>query len=227
MYEPSRAGAGRRGCCAVAASAGAAPAPTRRRKRSAPTARQQLYNLDRDRALATFREAVAADPDDAGGTSRPRRRALARASRSAAATMTVDDYLGGVVDAERQAAAAPARAASTELRRSPSTGRWRSRAQTHRGQPAGRRRALSSSAPPSACARRTRRRSTAACCGAFRSAREAYDAHETVLELDAAPQGRRPHRRHLPLPRRDAVAADAVDGLRRRVRRRPRKRPDS
>ena len=56
-------------------------------------ASQQVYNLDRDLALETFRQAVAADPKDAG------------AHRGVATTlwlnitfrrgsMTVDDYLG-------------------------------------------------------------------------------------------------------------------------------------
>ena len=56
--------------------------------------------------------------------------------------------------------------------------------------------------------------------GAFRAAREAYDEHEKVLSLAAAAQGCRPHRRHLPLHRRGAVAAGPVGRVRRGIRRR-------
>ena len=56
--------------------------------------------------------------------------------------------------------------------------------------------------------------------GAFRAAREAYEEEEKTLELAATAQGRRPHRRHLPLHRRRAVDAAAHGRLRRRLRRR-------
>src|SRR5436309_10368114 len=55
----------------------------------------ELYNLDHERALATFREAVAADPGDAAAY-----RGLAVELwlniSFRRGNMTVDDYLGGV-----------------------------------------------------------------------------------------------------------------------------------
>src|SRR5687767_10891769 len=55
----------------------------------------ELYNLDRDRAIATFREAIAADPQDPAA-----HRGLAIALwiniSFYRGNMTVDDYLGGV-----------------------------------------------------------------------------------------------------------------------------------
>src|SRR5436305_2350584 len=55
----------------------------------------ELYNLDHERALATFREAVAADPQDAAAY-----RGLALQLwlniSFRRGNMTVDDYLGGV-----------------------------------------------------------------------------------------------------------------------------------
>ena len=58
----------------------------------------------------------------------------------------------------------------------------------------------------------------------FRAARRAYDAHETVLELDPSRKDAGLDRRHVSLHRVGAVAAGAPDGVRRGVRRRQRAR---
>src|SRR6187431_2715046 len=76
---------------AAPAPAGANPQSETLRVRAA----SELYNLDRERAVATYREAVAADPDDAAA-----QRGLAGAlwidESFRRGTMTVDSYLGGV-----------------------------------------------------------------------------------------------------------------------------------
>jgi tetratricopeptide (TPR) repeat protein len=65
----------------------------------------EIYNLDRDRAIATFREAIAADPEDAAAY-RGLATGLWLSITFTRGNMTIDDYLGGV---KRQAtAAAPA-----------------------------------------------------------------------------------------------------------------------
>ena len=80
-----------------------------------------------------------------------------------------------------------------------------------------------SSAPQSDCAPRTWRRSREGCSARSSAAKEAYDAHERVLELESRATRRRPDRRHVPLPGRGSIHAPALDGLRCRLRGRPRK----
>src|SRR5436305_1762190 len=58
-------------------------------------ASDQLYNLDRDDALVTFREATIADPNDAGAF-RGLASALWLSITFRRGNMTVDDYLGKV-----------------------------------------------------------------------------------------------------------------------------------
>ena len=55
----------------------------------------QIYNLDRDDAIATFRQAIAADPQDAAAY-RGLATALWLSITFRRGTMTVDDYLGTV-----------------------------------------------------------------------------------------------------------------------------------
>src|SRR3954454_17375272 len=64
-------------------------------------AAQELYNLDPDRAIATFREAIAADPEDAAAH-RGIAIGLWMTISLHRGNMTVDDYLGGI---RRQAVA--------------------------------------------------------------------------------------------------------------------------
>src|SRR5713226_8057948 len=55
----------------------------------------EFYNLDRDRAVDLYREAVAADPQDAGAY-RGLASALWLSITFRRGNMTVDDYIGGV-----------------------------------------------------------------------------------------------------------------------------------
>src|SRR2546421_6837846 len=55
----------------------------------------EIYNLDRDKALESFRQAVAADPQDAAAY-RGLASALWLSITFRRGNMTVDDYLGGV-----------------------------------------------------------------------------------------------------------------------------------
>src|SRR5712691_4435402 len=83
----------------VAACAGlllAAVVPARANRESEALrvkASAQVYNLDRDLALASFRQAVAADPQDAGAY-RGVATALWLSITFRRGNMTVDDYLG-------------------------------------------------------------------------------------------------------------------------------------
>jgi tetratricopeptide (TPR) repeat protein len=138
-----------------------------------------LYNLDHDRAIAAFREAVAADPSDPAA-----HRSLAIGLWIAIAfergNITVDDYLGGV---RRQTAGGwtpPAEAAAkfhesvnqalTLARQQVKANSRDADAQYQVGAALGLQASYIASVEGS-----TSR--------AFRSARGAYDAHEKVLDL--------------------------------------------
>ena len=143
-------------------------------------AANHIYNLDHDLALATFRQAVAADP--AGRRRLPRPRvALWLSITFRRGNMTVDDYLGRP---NKPNANPLPHAAARDGRRLPRGDRPgdRARAAAHRRRTRRTPTRTTSSAPPSACARPTPPRSRAACSGAFRAAREAYDEHEKVLD---------------------------------------------
>src|SRR5713101_1384182 len=58
-------------------------------------AAEELYNLDRDLAIATYRRAIAADPQDAGAY-RGLASGLWLSITFRRGNMTVDDYVGGV-----------------------------------------------------------------------------------------------------------------------------------
>lgn len=144
-------------------------------------ASEQLYNLDQPQALSTYRQAVAADPQDAA------------AYRGVAATlwlsitfrrgnMTVDDYLSKA----KANAQMPPPPADTAAAFREAIERALSLARTH---------VASNASDPDAHyqlgAAVGLRASYAATVegsllSAFRSAREAYDAHERVLEIDPA-----------------------------------------
>jgi tetratricopeptide (TPR) repeat protein len=140
----------------------------------------ELYNLDQDRAIATFREAVAADPQDPAA-----RRGLAIALWLSISlyrgNMTVDDYLGGVTrqtvagrPAPTEAAAAfydALNAALALARKEVETNPRNVEAHYQVGSAMGLRASYIATVEGSA----TR---------AFRAAREAYNAHEKVLDLD-------------------------------------------
>jgi tetratricopeptide (TPR) repeat protein len=140
----------------------------------------ELYNLDHDRAIATFREAIAADPQDPAA-----HRGLAiglwLTISFRRGNMTIDDYLGGV---SRQAAAgrpAPpdtSAAFNTALDRALALARGRVEANPRDadaryqvGSALGLRASYIATVEGSATA-------------AFRVAREAYNSQEKVLELE-------------------------------------------
>jgi tetratricopeptide (TPR) repeat protein len=142
----------------------------------------ELYNLNREQAEATFREAVKADPQDAGAY-----RGLAGAlwvgitlDRGA---MTIDSYLGRVTRQDIKMAPPPA-AVATEFQESVdravalarekvTAGRDMASAQYELGAAIGMRASYAATIEGSVV-------------HGFRAAKEAYDAHERVLELDPA-----------------------------------------
>src|SRR5215471_4400652 len=77
----------------VTASAPAAANPESQALRARASA--DIYNLDRERALETFRQATAADPQDPGAY-RGLATALWLSITFRHGNMTVDDYLRGV-----------------------------------------------------------------------------------------------------------------------------------
>src|SRR5712692_7582267 len=69
-------------------------------------ASSELYNLDREQAVATYRRAVAADPQDSGAY-RGLASALWLAITFRRGGMTVDDYMGRIARPDTHAAAPP------------------------------------------------------------------------------------------------------------------------
>jgi tetratricopeptide (TPR) repeat protein len=143
-------------------------------------ASRELYNLDRERALATYREAVAADPEDAGAY-RGVATALWLSITFRRGNMTVDDYLGKATRPNtRMPAPPPETAAAFHAAIDKALALARARLAANErdadalyqvGAAVGLRASYTATVDGSIL-------------GAFRSAREAYDAHEKVLELD-------------------------------------------
>src|ERR1051325_2817038 len=141
---------------------------------------QQLYDLDRDQALATFKQAVAADNQDAAAY-RGLATALWLSITFHRGNMTVDDYLGRVTKPSTTAAPPPAEIAAAfrealdkavalaqaRLQRNPRD------AEGHYqlGAAAGLRASYAATVEGSSMA-------------AVRAAREAFNEHEQVLALD-------------------------------------------
>lgn len=169
---------------ALAALLVAMPVPARASRASAALAAKgadHIYNLDDQEAIAAYRQAVAADPQDAGAL-RGLASALWLSMMYRRGNLTVDDYIGSVsrrpvattppppetaaqfrdaleralAIARRQIAASP-RSVEAHYQLGAAVGLRASYVATVEG------RAM----------------------GAFRAAREAYDEHEKVLELDA------------------------------------------
>ena len=140
----------------------------------------QIYNLDRDQAIETFSKAIAADPQDAGAY-RGLATALWLSITFRRGNMTVDDYLGRVTKPTGPSAVvAPetARAFNDALDRALAIARQRIAANSRdvdahyqMGAAVGLRASYTATVEGSVL-------------GAFRAAREAYDEHEKVLELD-------------------------------------------
>ncbi len=161
---------------AVAAAATANPTSIALRARAAV----ELYNLDREQALATYREAVDADPQDAGAY-----RGLASVLwlniTFRRGNMTVDDYLGKAARPNTRMPPPPADTAAAfheAIERALTLARARvaandrdADAQYQLGAAVGLRASYAATVDGSVL-------------GAFRAAREAYDAHEKVMEID-------------------------------------------
>ena len=140
----------------------------------------ELYNLDRDRAIATYQEAVAADSLDAGAY-RGLASALWLSITFRRGNLTVDDYVGRVTRPAPSMPPAPpeiAAAFSDALERALALARRRLQAnprdadaQYELGAAIGLRASYIATVEGSLLR-------------AFRAASDAYDAHERVLELD-------------------------------------------
>jgi tetratricopeptide (TPR) repeat protein len=143
-------------------------------------AADELYNLDRDQAMDTFRRAVAADPADAGAY-RGLASALWLSITFRRGNMTVDDYLGKVARPNgKMPLPPPETAAAFREAIDKALALARSRialsekdADAHYqvGSAVGLRASYTATVDGSVM-------------GAFRAAREAYAEHERVLELD-------------------------------------------
>lgn len=160
---------------AVPAAARANAASDALRARAA----DQMYNLDRDGAIATYRQAIAADPQDAAAY-RGLASGLWLSITFRRGNMTVDDYLGKVTrptgqsppPADTAAAFRDALDRALALSRSHVAANPRDAdAHYQLGAAVGLRASYTATVDGSAL-------------GAFRAAREAYEEHERVLDLD-------------------------------------------
>ena len=143
-------------------------------------ATRQIYNLDRDEAAVTYREAISADPQDAAAY-RGLATALWLSITFRRGNMTVDDYLGRVTKPNASMAPAPPEIvagfreamdkaialARTRLQQNPRD----ADAHYQLGAAVGLRASYTATVEGSFG-------------GAFKSAREAFAEHERVLELD-------------------------------------------
>jgi tetratricopeptide (TPR) repeat protein len=145
-------------------------------------ASKALYNLDRDRAQDFYRQAVAADPRDAGAY-RGLASALWLSITFRRGNMTVDDYMGGVA---RTKAAFPPPPPDTVSAFNDALGHALSLARERLS--ANPRDADAHYEVGAAMGLRASYTATvdSSNMGAFKAAREAYDEHEQVLKLDAA-----------------------------------------
>ncbi len=144
-------------------------------------ASKQIYNLDRDDAIATFRQAIAADPDDAGAY-RGLATGLWLSITFRRGTMTVDDYLGRGVSKPNTPAEPPPPDVDAAFRQAIDRATAIARERVARnandadahyqlGSAVGLRASYSATVEGRVM-------------GAFRAAREAYNEHEQVLSLD-------------------------------------------
>jgi tetratricopeptide (TPR) repeat protein len=162
---------------AVAAPAGANPASVALRAKAAAA----TYNLDHDVAMATFKEAVKADPNDPGAY-RGLATSLWLSITFRRGNMTVDDYLGGVTRARSTAPPPPpdvAAAFNDALEHALALAKARvaanprdANAHYELGAAIGLRASYIATVDNSVVS-------------AFRAAKGAYEEHERVLQLDA------------------------------------------
>jgi tetratricopeptide (TPR) repeat protein len=147
------------------------------RKRGA----NEIFNLDRDRALETFREAIAADPQDAAAY-RGLASALWLSITFRRGNMTVDDYLGSV-SRTRSTAAPPPPETVAAFNDAVEHAMMLAKARVA----ANPRDAAAHYELGAAIGLRASYMATVdnSVVGAFRAAKGAYEEHEKVLELDA------------------------------------------
>jgi hypothetical protein len=160
----------------VAAPAAANSASTALRARGA----EEIYNLDRDRAVESFTQAVRADPQDAAAY-RGLASALWLSITFRQGNMTVDDYLGGVSRSRSQAPPPPpdvAAAFHDALEHALALARARVAANPR---DAGAHYELGTAIGLRASYMATVENSL---LGAFRAAKGAYEEQETALDLD-------------------------------------------
>jgi hypothetical protein len=172
------------GISALLSAALIAPAPAFANSASAALrarAAAETYNLDRDRAAETFRQAAAADPQDAAAY-RGLASTLWLSITFRRGNMTVDDYLGGVSRSRGPTAPPPAETAAAfndALEHALSIARARIAANPR---DAGAHYELGAAIGLRASYIATVDGSVLA---AFRAAKGAYEEHEKVIELDA------------------------------------------
>jgi tetratricopeptide (TPR) repeat protein len=142
---------------------------------------KEIYNLDRDRALETYKQAVAADPQDSAAY-RGLAACLWLSVTFRRGNVTVDDYLGGVA---RSKTPFPPPPPETTAAFNDALNRALTLARKHVD--ANPRDTDAHYDVGAAVALRASYVATveSSALRAFRSAREAYDEHEKVLELDA------------------------------------------
>jgi tetratricopeptide (TPR) repeat protein len=141
----------------------------------------EIYNLDRDRALETFKQAVAADPEDAGAY-RGLAGALWLSITFRRGNMTVDDYLGSISRSRPQTAPPPpdiVAAFNDAIEHAIKLARARIAANPR---DAGGHYELGAAIGLRASYIATVDNSS---LGAFRAAKAAYEEHERVMSLDA------------------------------------------
>ena len=163
--------------CAAASAAGNPASAALRARGSA-----EIYNLDRDRALESFKAAIAADPQDAGAY-RGLAGALWLSITFRRGNMTVDDYLGNVTRARPGTAPPPPEivaAFNDAIEHAMALARARIAANPR---DAGAHYELGAAIGLRASYIATVENSSV---GAFRAAKAAYQEHERVLELDAS-----------------------------------------
>jgi tetratricopeptide (TPR) repeat protein len=140
----------------------------------------EIYNLDQDQAIATYRQAIAADPQDAAAY-RGLATALWLSITFRRGNITVDDYLGRGVSRSKALGPPPTElAASFQDAIDRALRLARKRIETNPGD------ADAHYQLGAAVGLRASYTATVEgnVLGAFRAAREAYDEHEKVVELD-------------------------------------------
>ena len=207
-----------RRCCLSACSR--LPARLRPANRESDSLRaraaDQLYNLDRDLAVATYREAIAADPEDAGAY-RGLASGLWLSITFRRGNMTVDDYVGRATRPSTPPQPPPPETAAA-FRDAIDHALLLAHKRIDRNP----RDADAHYQVGTAVALRASYSATvdASLLGAFRSGARGLRGARARHGARCAPQGRRAHRRHLSLRRRHPRAAAAMGRLPGGVRRR-------